>query len=392
MDNIRVTVLTTSFPLEPQSASGIFIYRLIQQFPANISTTVITPAAQGVVDHVLGEQIDVRTFRYAPRRFELLAHNPGGIAVALKNNSWLYLLIPTFLFSAFINCVRFGARSKIIHANWSINGIIAGLVGKILHTPVITTLRGEDVRRAKKHGLDRWLLRICLVLSTRVVVVSQAMKQWLYSEFPSVKKRVNFIPNGIEDVFLDVHNRRKQSDGILRVLTVGSLIPHKGVDQIIQAMAGADNRENLFLSIVGTGPEAEALRQMVNDLGLARNVRFVGQVAPSDIPSTLVGADIFVLASHSEGRPNVILEAMAAGLPIIASNIDGTNELVKHNETGLLFTDGSIKELSFLLDSLSKDAQRWRELGNNARRFILKEDMSWTRTASRYSELYASLI
>ncbi len=392
MDNIRVTLLTTSFPVEPQSISGIFVYRLVRHFPANIFTTVITPASQGVVDRVLGEQIHVRSFRYAPRRFELLAHNPGGIPVALKNNKWLYLLIPTLLFSAFVNCVRFGARSKIIHANWAINGVIVGLVGKLLRIPVITTLRGEDVTRAKKPGLNRWLLRICLFLSTRVVVVSQAMKQWLCSEFPRTEESVKLIPNGIEDIFLDVCNRRRQSDGMLRVLTVGSLIPRKGVDQIIQAMAGADNRENLFLSIVGTGPEAAALSQMVNDLELARNVRFVGQVAASDIPDTLANADIFVLASHSEGRPNVILEAMAAGLPIIASDIDGTNELVTHNENGLLFPDGSIKELTFLLEGLSKDARRRRELGSNARRFILKEGLSWTSTASRYSELYASLI
>ena len=178
MDNIRVTLLTTSFPLEPQSFSGIFIYRLVQHFPDNIFTTVITPAAQGVVDPVLGKQIHVRSFRYAPRRLQLLANNPGGIPVALKNNKWLYLFIPTFLFSAFINCVRFGVQSKIIHANWAVNGVIAGFAGKLLRTPVITTLRGEDVTRAKKPGLGRWLLRICLVLSTRVVVVSQAMKQW----------------------------------------------------------------------------------------------------------------------------------------------------------------------------------------------------------------------
>ena len=83
---------------------------------------------------------------------------------------------------------------------------------------------------------------------------------------------------------------------------------------------------------------------------------------------------------------------MAAGLPIIASDIDGINELLTHNENGLLFPDGSIKELTSLLESLSKDARRRRELGGNAQRFILEQGLSWTSTASRYSELYASLI
>jgi len=126
------------------------------------------PFLDGSIDLVVCNHV----YEHTPRRLELLAHNPGGLPVALKNNKSLYLVIPTLLFFAFVNCVRFGARSKIIHANWAINGVIAGLAGKLLRTPVVTTLRGEDVTRAKKPGLDRCLLRSCLFLSTRVVVVS----------------------------------------------------------------------------------------------------------------------------------------------------------------------------------------------------------------------------
>jgi len=113
---------------------------------------------------------------------------------------------------------------------------------------------------------------------------------------------------------------------------------------------------------------------------------------PSDIPAVLTEADIFILASHSEGRPNVVLEAMAAGLPVIATNIEGINELIAHNENGLLFRDGSVGELTRYLESLSKDAKLRAELGRKARRFIVERNLSWSNTASRYSELYSSLI
>jgi glycosyltransferase involved in cell wall biosynthesis len=220
------------------------------------------------------------------------------------------------------------------------------------------------------------------------------MKRWLCDEFPRIGRRVCLIENGIENVFLEVHKQRgvKKSDSKVRVVTIGSLIPRKGIDQIIKAMAQATNRENLRLSIIGTGPEAGALSQMVSDLGLARNVRFVGQVAASDIPDTLVDADIFVLASHSEGRPNVILEAMAARLPVIATNIDGNKELIAHNENGLLFQDGAVEELTRHLESLSREAELRDKLGGNARRFIVEHGLSWSNTACRYSELYSSLI
>lgn len=394
MDTIRIALLTTSFPLTTGSVSGIFVYHLITHFPANIVTTVITPDSHGPVDSAIGDRIEIRAFRYAPKRLQLLAHRPGGIPVALSTNKWLYFLVPLFLISALISCVRFGRHASIIHANWVINGCIAGLVGKALGTPVLTTLRGEDVTRAQNYRVDRFLLRLCLSLSARVVVVSRAMQRWLYDEFPKIGHKVCLIESGIENVFLEIHKSYdvNESDSRVRVVTIGSLIPRKGIDQILQAVARATNRQNLQLSIVGTGPEADTLRQMVNDLGLIRNVRFVGQVAASDIPDILANADIFVLASHSEGRPNVVLEAMAAQLPVIATNIDGSNELIAHNENGLLFQDGAIEELTHHLESLSQDAKLRCRLGENARRFILEHDLLWSNTACRYSELYSSLL
>ena len=172
-------MLTSSFPLVSESVSGAFVHRLVQHLPPNVQTTVVTPSAPTSVTNTIETDGKVRKFRYAPRKLELLAHRPGGIPVALKNNRLLYLLIAPFLVSALLNCVRHAKASHLIHANWAVNGCIAGLAGKMLKIPVVTTLRGEDVTRAKKHSADRLLLRLCLALSTRVVVVGQSMNTWI---------------------------------------------------------------------------------------------------------------------------------------------------------------------------------------------------------------------
>ena len=101
---------------------------------------------------------------------------------------------------------------------------------------------------------------------------------------------------------------------------------------------------------------------------------------------------VFVLASHSEGRPNVILEAMAAALPVVASDIPGVNELVEHGHTGLLFRPGVIEELTQHLLALARDAMLRDRLGRAGRGSILQRQLRWRATAEQYDRLYTTLM
>ena len=132
----------------------------------------------------------------------------------------------------------------------------------------------------------------------------------------------------------------------MKIITIGSLIPRKGIDVLLNAFTMLKDQENVCLTIAGEGQIRESLQKLAIDNGLENTVQFVGDIKPDDIPEMLVSHDVFVLSSHSEGRPSVILEAMATGMPIIASNITGNNELIKNNETGLLFQDNNSQELA----------------------------------------------
>lgn len=391
---MRVALLTTSFPLREGSASGVFVQRLVKNLPSSTAVTVITPSDSSAVNGADKFNYKLNCFRYAPRKWQVLAHQPGGIPVALKRNRMLKWLVPVFLFSMFIACLRVAARSDVIHANWSINGAIAGFVGLVLRKPVVTTVRGEDVTRAKDSKIYRYILAWCLRSNCKLVTVSEAIRDLLIREFPQYSHKIAFLPNGVDSILLKCSALAKnyQAEAVLRVVTVGSLIPRKGVDVIIEAFSYLNNRSDFELSVIGDGPELKRLEDLVRSYGLDKQVRFVGHVFPDHVNEYLCGANLLILASYSEGRPNVVLESFAAGVPVIASDIEGVQELVEDGENGLLFKPGDARELTQYLEELQKRPGLQIQFSNQGREFILKNQLLWTKVGQRYSELYKDSI
>ncbi|OGR07505.1 MAG: hypothetical protein A2511_12230 [Deltaproteobacteria bacterium RIFOXYD12_FULL_50_9] len=393
--SMKLTLLTTSYPLTPDSNSGIFVARLVENLPKHIAVSVILPAASRL-DILTAEQENpaILPFRYAPRQFQILAHAPGGIPVALKNHKWTYLLVPQFLVAMFIRCLRSARKSKIIHANWAICGLIGGIAGYLCNIPTVTTVRGEDITRARKSVFDRIILSCSMKLSTRIVTVSNSIAKWLLEQYPQSLNKIRLIANGVSDKFLLINppSGTQAKNYKIRLITIGSLIQRKGVDQIIHALKRLNNCVPLHLTIVGDGPEKQTLMQLVVQNGLSESITFVGSIDPDQIPQLLAAADVSLLASHSEGRPNVVLESMAAGRPVIATDIEGVNELITHGRNGLLFQDGAIEELAAHIMKLAEDQEARLAMGLAAREFIIEHGLLWSNTANKYTQLYYEAI
>lgn len=389
-----LALLSTSYPLSGNSTSGIFVARLAESLANDFPVHVVTPAATEGTPPVSRKNIIVAPFRYAPRKWQRLAHAPGGIPVALQQHRWLYLLLPFFLLAMLLGIARYGFRCGIAHANWAICGAIAGIAGKICGFPVLTTLRGEDVTRAKKSRIDRAILSLCVSSSDHVIGVSQAIVNQLMATYPQATGKIAMIPNGVDDELLAIHraDRPAGPHTAVRLLTIGSLIPRKGMDIIIRALSIVDQTQPCHLTIAGDGPEADHLKTLARLAGLEDRITFLGSVPPTGVAKLLADADVFILASHSEGRPNVVLEAMAAELPVIASDIDGTRELVAHDRTGLLFQDGAAEQLAKHIAILASDTLSRQEMGRNARKYILDQGLRWSDTAEQYGELYKKML
>jgi glycosyltransferase involved in cell wall biosynthesis len=305
----------------------------------------------------------------------------------------LWFFVPIFLLSMFFSCLRLSLHADIMHAHWAISGVIAGMIGFITRKPVVTTLRGTDVARASNSLMARQALRLCSKLNQKVITVSKWMQATTKEYLHGRSEKMLTIPNGVDQGLLSVGAERRGEGGArLRFGSIGSLITTKQIDTVIRAFDRMGDRDNVRLLVIGDGPEEQSLKAMVMRLGLSQNITFVGRVAPSKIPEYLAALDALILSSSSEGRPNAVLEAMAAGVPVIASDIAGVRELIRDGTTGLLFPVGDDRELVTQMERLIGDPVLRVRLSEASRDFIIKNRLLWSETGLRYGEIYADLV
>lgn len=386
---MRILLLTTSFPLTPESSSGIFVERLVRRLVRHCQVCVLAPADDASASQVADRPYTLATFRYAPVRWQLLAHHGGGIPAALAARPWLWLLVPAFLVSMTLACLWRARRADVIFANWSVCGVVAGVVGQILDRPVITTLRGEDANRCDTSRIHRYLIGACLRLSGKVVTVSDDIARRIKTLFPAMAHKVVTIPNGVDVVADRCDSQARRECETVRVLMVGSLIPRKSVPTALHALASLP--AGYSLTVLGDGPERSGLERLAAGLGLDRRVEFPGHVPPERVADWLADADVFVITSSAEGRPNAVLEAMASGLPVIGSDIPGMRELIEHEVSGELFPVDDSEALAAALRAMADPGYRSR-LGANATRAIRERGLSWENTAASYMREFEQLL
>ena len=198
---LQVAVLTTSYPLAPGSTSGIFVARLLEAMPDDIALSIITPASCADTPRSPHEKLQVLPVRYAPKAWQRLAHEPGGLPVALRGAPWLRLFIPLLVAALALRTLREARTHHLIHANWAFNGCVAGIAGLLTNRPVLTSLRGEDVSRARKTWFAKQVLRLAIALSRNIVAVSTDMARWLRDEFPAATRKIAVVENGVQRSF-----------------------------------------------------------------------------------------------------------------------------------------------------------------------------------------------
>ncbi len=290
-------------------------------------------------------------------------------------------------------CRRLARTCDLIHANWSAVGAVAGLAARFTSTPVVTTLRGTDVRRLERSRVDRLLLRLCLKTNTFLICVSESVRDQVLRLYPDHARNVLVITNGVDDGLLSIRRSFEPvADRALRILSVGSLVPGKGMDVLLQAARIVRAAHDVRVTILGDGPERGRLNELIDSMGLADCVRLPGVIPPAALPDHLAEADVFVLPSLFEGRPNALLEAMASGLPSVASRIPGVISLLNDGVTGLLFEPRDADALAACLLRLEGDPALRCELGKAARALVLERQLTWESTAERYLDVYRAAL
>jgi len=221
------------------------------------------------------------------------------------------------------------------------DGYAALKVAKTLGIPLVVTARGTDINLYPDLPGIRNKIRKVLHEADAVVGVSYALVDRMI-ELGASADRCYYIPNGVD---LNVFRPGNGSDSgypTRRLLAVGNLKPEKGFPLLLEAIKILISEYPDFrLSIVGSGPEESRLRVECSQLGIQDNVTFLGAIPHSEMPEHYRRVDAFCLSSVREGCPNVILEALATGIPVAATKVGGVPELVRDGVNGFLAEDHS---------------------------------------------------
>jgi len=284
---------------------------------------------------------------------------------------------------------------QIIHAHSPRVGVIASLVGWLMRKRVVTKVPSvEHVGDFKGGPLSRELRRWILTKGTAsFIAVSKELAQGLRDAGISPQK-ITLIPNGIDLTTVASHsNRSALKSGLLGtanctvVLYVGRLIEEKGLDHLFAVWASMPSRNGAVLLIVGDGPLRKDLESRVGDLQILSSVRFLGHQA--DVSKFYAIADLFVLPSRTEGMSNALLEAMAGGIPVVASDTGGNRDLLE-DQSGILLDWTNTAACAQVLSSLLSDANLRSRLGICAKRRA--DEFSLAEVASHYRRLYHSVL
>ncbi|AQV95281.1 glycosyltransferase family 1 protein [Cupriavidus necator] len=260
-----------------------------------------------------------------------------------------------------VNALK-AASPDLIHAHSAKAGALGRIAGFLLGMPVVYTVHGfafkpeAPVRQRLAARVAEWILA---PLTARVICVAEAELR-LARSLPVPAERITVIPNGIADT---AHRASPQAP-LRKIVMVARFAAPKRPDAAIRAFARA-GLEACELVLAGDGPQRAAMQQLAQQLAPGR-VQFPGNV--TDIPALLASAQAFVLASDHEGFPLSVLEAMRAGLPVVASDLPGIREQLENNRHGVLVDHDDENAFSAALHRLAGDGALRAALGSEARR------------------------
>ena len=307
------------------------------------------------------------------------------------------LEMASFVLAAALPAVALARRMRpdVLHVYF---GVPTGPLGLLVHLvtgiPYVLSLRGGDVpgflgpELAWVHRLTAPLNRVVWGRAGAVVANSEGLGALAQRSLTG--GTVQVIPNGVdtERFFPD---QLPPDPAVFRMLFAGRLVEQKGVRYIIEALPRlADLGRNIELEVVGSGPSEADLRRLAHELGVAGQVRFAGWLDRDDLAARYRASDVFVLPSFEEGMPNVVLEAMASGLPVVTTDIYGNRELVQDGVEGLLVPAGSTEAVGTALERLAADPGLARAMGQRARGKA--EAFSWRKVAAAYLALSQSAL
>jgi len=283
-------------------------------------------------------------------------------------------------------------RPTILHTSLFHANLPGRFFGRLVGVPIIiSSERTMAMESEWRYRLNRWTISMV----DRVVAVSKEVGEFSISHIRLPAQKVVVIYNGVEIPSLSPDTREKARlelglpPDALVCGAVSRLDPVKGIDDLILAFAQVEATRAAYLVIVGEGPERQRLEKIVQDIGVSDRIIWAGYRA--GVPHLLPAFDIFVQPSMHEGLPNTVLEAMAAGLPVIATGVGGTPELVVNGKTGLLVPPANPAALADAITALSENPVARGSMGWAGRQRV-QQHFTIEEMVQKTEQLYEDLL
>lgn len=383
----KLLVTASTFPRWQGDTEPRFVLDLAAHMTDEFDITVLAPAAPGAKSREVLDGVKVIRYHYFPiHKWETLCY-PGAIVPRIKEKKIRALLVPFLFASLYFHLMKLLPHYDIVHAHWLIP---QGIVQSFFRKPYIVTGHGGDVVSLNK-GIIRMLKVRCLKKAKQVTVVSEHLKNKVQELAPEINPKV--ISMGVDASKFGrqhyVPDYFGQGEKKV-VLFVGRLAEKKGVTYLIEAMRHVD----ALLAIAGDGSLKKELERQGKDVDKMvgwNKVKFLGAKTHEELKAIYASADVFVCPSitakggDQEGFGLVMLEAMASGLPVVASNSGGIPQLIKDGVNGFLCEEKSAAQITDAISKLLNDEKLRKSVLVESGKTIKEYD--YCAIAERYKAL-----
>ncbi len=369
----KILVTASTFPRYENDTEPRFVLDLCKELNKYYDVTVLVPAAIGAKDKETLEGVNVIRYHYFPiHKWETLCY-PGAIVPRIREKKVRVLLVPFLFLSLYMRLFKELPKYDEVHAHWLIpQGIVQGFFKK----PYIVTGHGGDVTSLNKGPIKK-LKAKCIKNASYVTAVSSALLNTMNEIYPIEKSDIISMGCNTKNFGKEyrIANYFNQGDKKV-ILFVGRLAEKKGVTYLIDAMKMVDAK----LVIVGSGPLEQELKAQAEEINANyvkenstedKKIEFLGAKTHQELREIYASADIFCAPSvtakdgDKEGFGLVILEAMASGLPVVASKSGGIVDLITDNYDGVFTEEKDAQDIADKLNLLVNDEAFYNKLKEN---------------------------
>ena len=389
---LRIAVFTTSYPRHRCDDVSVFVQRFVTALTELCrSILVIVPLDADEPICLQEERLTILRFRYGLFSRGRLAFG-AGLLPNLQRKPGLILQAPLLVLGLVWTAWRRRKEIDVVQANWILAGAAALFYKTLTGTPYILTLRGSDMKLIGKTWL-RQLYRPIINGAATVVTVNAGFCQEVQSLTGLKEKRIVPIPNGVEihpptpEQLINFRRSYTLAAPLPYLMTAATVIPLKRIALLIELLAQPilSNYHLLICGKLDDSAYVAELRKQIRLLNLEERVHLLGLVPPLEIPCCLAASRCYVTASSFEGRPNAVLEAFAAGLPVFAADIPAHRELIQDGVNGFLFDTANLTALAARIVQLEEDRRLRETIIANALKKT--ENMSWRICAAAYYQI-----